>query len=654
MSKIITPKQRQVSQETFAKHPEVFKAFMKKYKTKTTALEASEHKLHEVFYTEEGILPPLISTMIDEIYNYFDGESTAAPQQLIQSRDAVEFETWIIDLDGTAQHAKEHRKTREVTLRPADPLSNYCAEYEATIPGFTYFVGGLISLYDSTGDYLQTWSEEAGYSDCSPSPYKYRGLLRFLGDYQDSLFVKMATGSSAFNACMAMVERVANLSLPDYLELSSAFFYLATGITEAKFMSTLEEHPFRLIGHSLVKGQRFFKYHSAAGIDPARAKHYVYQTGPWRLRSMPPTTVEEAFKGLQNSRVHRRENGKGYGSLTNGHQDGGELTEERVHVTNALSLAIPLLREQDIEIRVPSPLTASHVDKALTKRSPKHTWKFVMNVTQAMAAFPEDHKSKYVAARTGGVLLLDLETTAPPTFAKNTNMAKVWAKHYEALLPQAPYIVFRKVPPQVADTQLVYRMGTMHAFDALVTSLPKLRGVGRKYTLNHGVLTFVEEDFDLESFKTSAAYLQAQWADDRRKLEMFFTVNQRVKFSTALNLWTPPPVTSKKNRVALEYSADGKYQIDGLDADFAEDFQSEDEDEDDFGADFEKAPAPQAHYAPLPVKTVPPPKPFVKTAVKTVKAPVKSEKAPAAQVPVAQSSQTTQSAPAAVQNVTLG
>lgn len=621
--KIITPKERQISAATFARHPEIFKTFLSKYKTQYNALEAVDAGLYESYYEDENVMPPVASTMIDAVYNHFQGESSSAPLQLAQSRDALEFQTWVIDENGQAYHAKVHRKTQEVEVRSADPLTHFCASYEKKLPGFTFFVGNLISLYDCTGDQLKLWSEEVGYAACMPSPFKYRGLKKFLGDFRDPLFVKSAEGTPAVSTALAMAERVSKMSVPDYLELSLAFFCYATGIAEEDIHKTFDNHPFRLIGHSQVDGQPFFKYHSKAGVDRSRSKYYVYQAGPWKVQSVPPTTMQDAHLGLQNGRVHRRENAKGYGGLTNGHSDGGDLPEERVRVTNALSLAYVQLKTRNIELRLGSPLTAQYVDEALKKKGFKHTWKFVMSAAEAMAAFgDEDHKSKYVAARTTGVLLIDLVSTAEPSFPKNTDMAKVWGNHYANLLPAEPYIAFRKTPPPLADKVPVYKMGTIHAFDALTTSLPELKGAGVVCRMEEGVVKFAEEEFSLKSYTTQKDYLIAQWADNRRKLEMFFTVSCRVKFTTAINLWSPPPVVSKKNRPALELRSGGSYEKAKPGADFDADFEDDAGQDDPFGGDFDepadvsvKASVPSVASASAAVQ----PKPFSPAAMKKKK-----------------------------------
>lgn len=594
--RIVTPKDRQISAATFDRHPEIFKTFLSKYKTQYNALEAAEAGLYEQYYLDEDITPPLGSTLIDAVYNHFQGESSSAPLQLAQSRDALEFQTWVILENGQAVHAKVHRKTKEVSVRSADPLTHFCAPYEKTIPGFTFFVGSLISLYDCTGDRMKLWSEEVGYAACMPAPYKYRGLKQFLVDFKDTLFVKAAEGTPAVSTALALAERISKLEMSDYLELSLAFFCYATGIAERDIHKTFDNHPFRLIGNATVEGKPFFRHHASAGIDRTRAKLYVYQTGPWKVQSLPPATMQEAHLGLQNARVHRRENAKGYGGLTNGHEDGGELPEERVRVTNALSLAYVQLKTRNIEMRLGSSLTAQHVDEALKKKNFKFTWKFVMSAAEALSAFgDEDHKKKYVTARSNGVMLIDLVSTAEPSFPKNTDMDKVWTNHYNNLLPSEPYIVLRKTPPSLADKVPVYKMGTIHAFDALTTSLSELHGAGAVCTVEEGVLKLVEEEFALKAYASQKDYLLAQWADNRRKLEMFFTVSCRVKFTSAINLWTPPPVASKKNRPALELKVRGAYDVvvnpDGFDADFDDEDSQEDEFGDDFDVPTETAPS---------------------------------------------------------------
>jgi len=172
-------------------------------------------------------------------------------------------------------------------------------------------------------------------------------------------------------------------------------------------------------------------------------------------------------------------------------------------------------------------------------------------------------------------------------------MGKVWTSHYNNLLPSEPYIVFRKTPPSIADKVPVYRMGSIHAFDALTTSLPELKGAGMVCTVVEGVLKLTEEEFALKAYSTQKEYLIAQWADNRRKLEMFFTVSCRVKFTTAINLWSPPPNSSKKNRPALELKVRGAYEAAMNAEDFTADFEAEDDQEDIFGDDFD-SPAEEA------------------------------------------------------------
>lgn len=585
--RITTQQDRDDSALRFGQCPEAFTQFLAKYTTKRNAVTAAENKLHHPYYLEYSVQPPIGSTMINAIYAHFDGTSATAPAQLAESRDALEYETWVLEREKQTVHAKVNRKTQEVEIRAADPLTHFCEQYEKHLPGFTYFAGNLISLYDCTGDRMKLWSEPGGYAACMPSPFKYRGLEQFMSDYKYVLFAKSAEGTPVMSSALAMVERVANLSVPVYLELSLALFCYGTGLTVNQIKNSFSDHPFRLIGHTMVEGKRFFQYHASAGIDQNRSKYYVYQAGPWKVQSVPPVTMQEAQLGLQLARVHRRENGKGYGRFTNGHDDGGELPDERTRVTNALSLAIYHLKAGDIELRLGSPLTARYVDEALKKRKIDFTWKFVMNASDAMAAFgDEEHKTKYVTARTPSTLLIDLVSTAEPSFPKNTNMDTVWTNHYNNLLPAAPYIVYRKTPPSLANKVKVYKMGTIHAFDALTTSLAELKGVGKECTVDNGVVKLEEKEFSFTAYDTQKKYLTAQWADNRRKLEMFFSVKRRVNFSPAINLWSPPPVVSRRNRPALELRLKGEYDILQQDDDFANDFVAGAGDDDDFGQDF--------------------------------------------------------------------
>lgn len=638
--RITTQEDRDESAIRFAQCPEAFTQFLAKFTTRRSAVEAAESKLHHPYYLEYSIKPPIGSTMINAIYAHFDGTSVTAPVQLAESRDALEYQTWVLEKEGQVVHAKVNRVTQEVEIRAADPLTHFCEQYEKYLPGFTYFAGNLISLYDCTGDRMKLWSGPEGYAACMPSPLKYRGLEQFMSDYKDVLFVKPVEGTPVMSTALAMVERVSKLSLPAYLELSLALFCYGTGISVDQIKNSFTTHPFRLIGHTMVEGKRFFQYHAGAGIDQNRSKYYVYQAGPWKVQSAPPATMQEAHLGLQLARVHRRENGKGYGRFTNGHDDGGELPDERTRVTNALSLAMYHLKTRDIELRLGSPLTAQHVDEVLRRRATAYNWKFVMNTSDAIAAFgDEGHKDKYVAARTPNVLLIDLVSTAEPSFPKNTNMDTVWTNHYNNLLPAAPYIVFRKTPPSLASKVKVYKMGTIHAFDALTTSLSELKGVGRECTVENGVIKLEEKEFSFTEYDTQKKYLTAQWADNRRKLEMFFSVTRRVKFSTAVNLWSPPPVVSRRNRPALELRPKGEYDILDQDDNFADDFVAGDGD-DDFGQDFaapgvvdppvvggaqtsQTQPGPYVgpptdqNSQPVPSAASHPPKPFSQSAMKT-------------------------------------
>lgn len=54
-----------------------------------------------------------------------------------------------------------------------------------------------------------------------------------------------------------------------------------------------------------------------------------------------------------------------------------------------------------------------------------------------------------------------------------------------------------------------------------------------------------------EKMITVKSILKEQFMDDRRKLELFFSVKQRALFTPSVNLWTPPPHLSKKDQVRI-------------------------------------------------------------------------------------------------------
>lgn len=537
----------QESKDLVASKPQIIRELVSYYK-KIGAAEASitqDPREYARFYQDAGVGVPLPAMVLQALINAFSGTGSGVSSQQAEANEALQYDVRVATINSQVVHLRTDRKTDVVEVLPADLLTRQCQKHEKHRPGFTEFLGELVSIYDFTGDQMAQWSTYSNFVAVKPVCYDYYQLQVFALARGADLYATPVKDATPKSVIASLIERVGAMDLQLYLEVKTEF-YDTLFQWEFNNPDLKQEIPIRQIGTAVVEGVQFFKHPSTARLDKNRTKYYLYRTGPWNASAAPPTTVRAGVTNLGNSRTHRREGKAGYSGYTAGHREGGDFPDIRIDVTRLLSLSLPILdKGADIEIRSTNVEVVKHLVTEYTLLKLSHLVKFVMSEETAINTFGVDHFNTHsVRVRTPQKMFIDMVSAEIPSLPAKSDAEEVWGKHF--IVPAAPYIAYRKVPPHLVDKYYVFRFGSSHAYDFIVSSEPDIECRGKIATLENGKVMLKPDTFGLKRIKSKDEALKVQFVDDRRKLELFTNVNQKVTYTTAINLWSPPPFFNKK------------------------------------------------------------------------------------------------------------
>jgi len=512
------------------------------------------------FFVEAGLGVPLPAVVFQACVDALSGEGPCVSIQQAEAAEAFEHEVWVQERREKVVHLKVHRKTEEIVEVPADLLERQCQPYVYERPGFQEFLGDLVTVFDFTKDRLCQWSSDVNYDSVKPTPYNHHQLSVFMIARGETIHEVSPPNTPARTVISNLVQRVGALSLQQYLELSTEFYNTVHHweFFKSKIPSKI---PIHQIGRCTVGGEPFFKYHAAARLDKERINYYLCRSSQWKVTAFPPTSTRDAVTKLGNSRAHRREGKGGYSDHTRGHREGGHLPDIRVDVTRVLGLVLPFLKKETrVDIRATNVEVVKHLHNYFVEKSLSALVKFILPEAEAVNVFKVEHYKKFSASvRTSEVMFLDMQSMPIPSFPSHCDADKVWEDSF--LVPEEPYIAYRKAPPSMVGKKGIhfYRLGSAHAFDCVVSSVPGLTYAGRTVTVEDARLVFAEEEVPLEEFKFLKQFLSCQFADDRRKLELFISIQVPVKFFSYLNLWSPPQFFNKqsRHRVVMQVELEG-------------------------------------------------------------------------------------------------
>jgi len=500
----------------------------------------------------------------------------------LERKKNQDFRVFVSETSDKSQvfHILESRATKVITLLPADPLAALCCDRELDRPGFTAFMGDLATLFDFSGSRILLNGDDKSfrYSGVAPA-YSYLGLQKFVLVKGDLINIGPCPQASSRTVISRLTDHCSKMSTSEYVSLQTAFYQCALEIKPSKLVLPASS-PVMQLGKAKVEGEPFFK--AFPKLEDKNSQ--LYRSGHWPVTVQPPKTVSEALARLQTSRSWRGEDAGKYSSFTRGHRDGGDFSKDRIQTNRALSLLLPLLREdQVVEFRSCSDEIAKKVQKFLENPKKIQKWeikgrlKHIMPKEHASASLGKAWKHIYVEVRTPGVMLVDLHSAPLPSFEKGTNIEEVWGDQFKEFLPLKPFIARRKVPPSAIpqEKNYVFKWGSSHAFDFLVSSSEKVDVAAREVVFEHGKLTKRMLIEPLNRMRTDTAALMEQFKDDRRKLTLYLEMEKPAILDRALNIWTPPKEHSKKKRTELMI----QLGLEDDDAQSVEDFEGEGSDE---------------------------------------------------------------------------
>lgn len=218
-----------------------------------------------------------------------------------------------------------------------------------------------------------------------------------------------------------------------------------------------------------------------------------------------------------------------------------------------LGIVRPLLEteEKDVYIETDALAAASYVHLELVRlheQTPfKVKWFWIVSRKVGKIHFKGDMREYTARDRAKDCMLVDMISTELPSFKAKTDVDQTWEMHFMDLLPDAPYICKRKVPPRFVEKYNCFSLGSMHAFDSIIASRGSLNVLEVSVKDDEkGDLKFITRTRAVDKIESMEDYLAMQHEDNRRKL-CFYQWDLKVVYTGMMNLWTPPEDYSKSD-----------------------------------------------------------------------------------------------------------
>jgi len=538
------------SELVIKKHPELVRATLDLYGTISRATQAIINKpaLVQALWAKAGVRMPRGGLLVFALDAMEVAGQTARSEDDLERARAKKYEVYAKQTEGEVVHVMINRITKEVVETAADKLTRWCEPFEPTKPGFTRFLGDLVTFYRFNDSTLKIRGEESGFVAAAPAPYYRWAKLAGWADLYGSQFYRPAQGQSQPMRIYAHVQILGAMETLQFIELQRTFYTVANSWTAGIVLKT--NIPVRQLGLARVKGKPFFE---SVPKPKIAASQYLYRTGGWNFDIPPPQTTKEGLAYLSASRAWRGENQKGYSDLTRGHATGGDFSDLRIQVCTLLGLVRPLLEseEKDVYIETDALAAAAYVHLELVRlheQAPfKVKWFWIVSREKGKIHFKGDMVTHTARDRAPGCMLVDMVSTQLPSFQSKTDVDATWELHFSDLLPDAPYICKRKVPPRLVSQYNCYSLGSMHAYDSIVAS----RGVLKVMEVTvkddeEGNLKFLNRIRSVDRIESMEDYLALQHEDNRRKL-CFYQWDCKVTYTGMINLWTLPEQYSKSD-----------------------------------------------------------------------------------------------------------
>lgn len=522
-----------------------------------SALVCGPHKI-EKLWNDAGKRMPLPGHLISAMDGLEQAGQAVRSEDDIERARAKKYEVFVKQQGEEVVHVMRDRATAEVVETSADKLDRACEPYEEARPGFTLFVGDLVTFYKFNGPTLKLRGEEPSFLAASPAPYyRWPRLVAWASIHGPTFYSPPAVGhgQSQPMRILAHVHILGSMPILQFIELQRTF-YTVVNNWEQK-ISLKENIPIRQLGTATVKGKPFF---STVPKPPVSPSLYLYRTSGWSFDIPPPQDTKTALARLAASRAWRGEQEKGYSGFTRGHAAGGDFSDLRIQVCTLLSIMIPRLETSDtaVYVRTDALTAASYAHLDLVRRHAerpfKAKWYWVVSQEKGKLHFKGDWVTHTARDRKESCLFVDMISSELPSFESKTNVDQTWEQHFLDFLPDAPYICKRKIPPTLVSSYPCFSVGSMHAFDCIVASEGEL--MLAEVTVSdaeNGELAFTHKRRLQPRIESAEDYYAMQAEDDRRKL-CFYQWDLSVVYTGLMNLWTLPEQYSKsdlKNLVNL-------------------------------------------------------------------------------------------------------
>lgn len=526
---------------------EVLSEFFKHYPFQREAQSAVCSMLHVPFFESAGVPVPDAGVMLSFVTNHFQAPKNDLELGDRGRRVEDQFEIYLCSENNIATQIMIERDSRDIYVRPADPLEQLIAESRRPIPGLVHMVGACMTLIDTTTVPPRVRGGEDLYNEVKPSVVSYRAARACLSDYVEVLAqTEEEEGISSEASTRGMIHRILSLPTRELLLMQSD---VASQVLEG-FRESGGKGGGSRFGRMVESQQAdLIREQSNNSIEYNFMSVCRYQERPIPSVTRCPVSLDRALTAMRMSQAFRGGQRSGFSTFTHGHRTGGTLSRERVRITDILSLAMPLLDQGPLEFVLDDPEDIRIVQEVLETQGLANQWRFVLPTIEAVKVFGMVRSTLVtIPQRTPGVMLLDMVKHKLPS-VPDEKLVEAWEKRYDSLLPRAPFVAYRKVPPSRMQEVNVYKIGSSHAFDFIISSHPIVQQ-GVEVSLQQGAASIEKKTvrYELKQVMNEQQLIREQWVDERRRVEMYFAVQQHVTFLPSINLWQRAPGLSCVDR----------------------------------------------------------------------------------------------------------
>lgn len=443
------------------------------------------------------------------------------------------------------------RDTGRVEIRDPAPINQFVPEEK--VAGHRNFYADLVTTVRYDGGLVVPMATQADFDRAAPCPlFKYAGIERFCKGSSDLLKAKETKTMSSADKARHLAQVLEEMPIERFLKLQALFYVLVTElVTDAEGYVIMESSPLSLTFSIPEMAKKFRKLE----MDRQEAVHRATQV---TIKAPVPRDDEHAVRQLVDARTYRGEGSERLSLFTEDWNVGGKPPKVQVQVTLALSLILPLVKEDKdrlIYIRPASKNQVTYLEHALKERQIQHIFHVSSKEAVALRQQVSDQLQTCETVPLDATYI-DLFAADIPTVRKGQSLPEAWAKTHKEVTPKTKvWIARRKILPSIMEqfSTYFYQSIHSHAYDVIESNMPDLvraKGVVVYNPSGKPQLSVKEEYYPAKKL-TPDKLFELQWIENRKKTSIL-QGKWAYKVDETLNLWEPPVVFTKKDMRATK------------------------------------------------------------------------------------------------------